>query len=114
MPHAAAPPLIAILGGTIVDPDAEVPSRRANVIIRGDRIVAVSPHVAPPRGAQVIDAGGKYLLPGLWDMHAHFAALTEVGQAPEHYVSYGVLATRDMGGDLDTLLALRRDIATPR
>ncbi len=110
MPHASAPPPIAILGGAVVDPDAEVPAQRADVVIRGDRIVAVGRDVAPPRGAQVVDASGKYLLPGLWDMHAHFAALTEVGQAPEHYVSYGVLATRDMGGDLDTLLALRRDI----
>ncbi len=108
VPRASGPPPIAIMGGSVVDPDGEV--RRANVVLRGDRIAAAGPEVAAPRGARVIDAGGKFLLPGLWDMHAHFAALTEVGQAPERYVGYGVLATRDMGGFLDKLLALRRDV----
>jgi imidazolonepropionase-like amidohydrolase len=110
-PRASAPP-IAIIGGAIVDPDADVPPRRANIVIRGDRIVAVGPHVAPPRGARILDAGGKFLLPGLWDMHAHLATLPEIGPAPERYVGHGVLAVRDCGGYLDPLLALRRNIAT--
>jgi imidazolonepropionase-like amidohydrolase len=66
---------------------------------------------ASPRGARVIDATGKFLLPGLWDMHAHLNALTEIGRAPERYVGHGVLAVRDCGGFLDPLLALRREIA---
>lgn len=103
-------PAIAILGGAIVDPDSKAPPVLANVIIRADRIVAVGPDVRAPRGARIVNATGKFLLPGLWDMHAHFAALTEVARAPEHYVGFGVLATRDMGGDPDTLMALRRDI----
>jgi imidazolonepropionase-like amidohydrolase len=102
---------IAIVGGAVVDPDADAQPQRANIVIRGDRIVAVGRDVAPPRGARILDAGGKFLLPGLWDMHAHLNALTDIGQAPERYVGHGVLAVRDCGGYLDPLLALRRDIA---
>ena len=110
VPRAPAPS-VAIVGGAIVDPDVEAPPRRADVLIRGDRIVAVEPRITPPRGARLVDATGKFLLPGLWDMHAHLAALTEIGQAPERYVGHGVLALRDCGGFLDQLLALRRSIA---
>lgn len=107
----APEPSIAIVGGAVVDPDADAPPQRANIVIRGDRIVAVGRDVAPPRGARILDASGKFLLPGLWDMHAHLNALTEIGRAPERYVGHGVLAVRDCGGYLDPLLALRRDIA---
>ncbi len=109
-PRASEPP-IAIIGGAVVDPDADGQPQRANIVIRGDRIVAVGREVAPPRGARIFDASGKFLLPGLWDMHAHLNALTEIGQAPERFVGHGVLAARDCGGFLGPLLALRRDIA---
>jgi imidazolonepropionase-like amidohydrolase len=46
-----------------------------------------------PADAQVIDGTGKYLIPGLWDMHAH---LRDAKSAPE-YVSAGITAVRDMG-----------------
>lgn len=63
-----------------------------------------------PAGARLVSAAGRFLLPGLWDMHAHLAALTPVDLAPERYVGHGVLHVRDMGGYLDSLLPLRQSI----
>ncbi len=102
---------LAILGASVVDPDSEAPPRRASVLVQGDRIVAAGEQVTTRRGTRVIDATGKFLVPGLWDLHAHLNALTEIGAAPEHYVGHGVLALRDCGGFLEPLLALRREIA---
>jgi imidazolonepropionase-like amidohydrolase len=44
------------------------------VVISGDRITEVgsSGRAVIPRGARVVNATGKYLIPGLWDMHVHF------------------------------------------
>ena len=43
-------------------------------------------------------------------MHAHLATTDALGLAPEHYVGFGVLGIRDMGGFLDPLLSLRATI----
>ncbi len=109
-PHESAPTL-ALVGGVIVDPGADGRPQPADVVIRGDRIISVGPRGVVPRGARIFDAHGKFLVPGLWDMHAHLAALTEIGVAPERYIGHGVLALRDCGGHLDQLLSLRRSIA---
>jgi imidazolonepropionase-like amidohydrolase len=56
----------------------------------------------------VVDGRGHYLIPGLWDAHAH---LTHAGQsALDPYVANGVTTVRDLGGRLPELLALRREI----
>jgi dihydropyrimidinase len=57
-----------IRGGTVVNHDA---SRRADVIVDGGTIVAVGENLEPPAGAEVIDAGGCYVLPGGIDPHTH-------------------------------------------
>ncbi|HUQ62584.1 MAG TPA: dihydroorotase [Acidimicrobiales bacterium] len=60
--------IVVIRGGTVVDATG---SRRADVLIRDDRIVAVESAVDPPGGATVLDAGGCIVAPGLVDLHAH-------------------------------------------
>jgi imidazolonepropionase-like amidohydrolase len=102
---------VAIINGIVVDPSAESPRRRATVLVEDQKIIAVESAIEPPKGARLIDASGKYLVPGLWDMHAHLTALGPLGTAPEHYVGFGVLGVRNMGGHLDQLLALKADIA---
>jgi len=102
---------IAIIHGTVVDPSATKPETPATIVIDGPKIVAVGPSLDNiPKGARVIDAKDKYIVPGLWDMHAHLAALTPIGVAPEHYVGFGVLGLRDMGGYMDQLLPLKAEI----
>jgi len=103
-----------IAGGMLVDPASAAAPEILDVRIEGERITAIGPHLAAPSGAAILDAQGRYLVPGLWDMHAHLAAFEEPGHAPERYVGYGVLGVRDMGGHADVLFALRREIAERR
>src|SRR2546430_14474661 len=59
---------LLIRGGTVVNHDH---SRRADVLIEGDTIVAVGAAIEAPTGAEIIDAGGAYLIPGGIDPHTH-------------------------------------------
>jgi imidazolonepropionase-like amidohydrolase len=55
---------------TLIDATGAVP-RRSSVQISGGRIVAIQKKIQARRGDQVVDAKGKFLIPGLWDMHIH-------------------------------------------
>lgn len=65
----AAAPLaaqtIAITGGTVALGDGSPPIQGATVVIRDGRILAAGPDVAIPRGAEVVDARGKWVTPGI-------------------------------------------------
>ena len=71
LPAAAADRPVAIVGATVFDATGAAP-HRANVVIRDGRIAEVGPAVKAPRGALVIDAKGKALLPGFFDVHTHW------------------------------------------
>lgn len=89
--------LIDGTGGPAVD--------RATVVVRDGRIAAAGPAETTqvPRGVTVVDAAGKTILPGLWDMHGH-VGLAEFGPV---YLAAGVTTVRDMGGEFDVVTALR-------
>jgi dihydropyrimidinase len=59
---------ILIRGGTVVNADRAF---RADVLCEGDKIVAVGPALAAPAGAEIVDAGGQYVMPGGIDPHTH-------------------------------------------
>jgi len=91
---------------TVIDVKAGLPIPGTTVVVVGDRIAAIGRNgdVRLPAGAQVIDASGKYLMPGLWDMHAHIGA----GGAPTDIdmpllVANGVTAIREMWSDCYTV-----------
>ena len=75
------------------------------VTIRGNTIAGVVQNGAPPAGAQIVDGQGRFLIPGLWDMHAHMEATGE--SSLQLYVANGVTGIRDMGSALDFILNLR-------
>jgi len=81
------------------------------VVISGDRITSLgrSGAVRLPRRARVIDGSGKFLIPGLWDMHVHLSYSTEAA-FPE-LIANGITGVRDMGGDLQQLDRWRDEIA---
>jgi imidazolonepropionase-like amidohydrolase len=110
LPAAAASQALVIANASIIDASAPSPVRIGTIIIQDGRIAAIGTSPRIPAGARVIDARGKFVVPGLWDMHAHLAALTPVGRAPEQYVAFGVLNVRDMGGLTDSLFPLRSTI----
>ena len=104
--------LVAITHATLIDPDAGSTRRDMTIVIRGPRIeqVGASRSVRPPPGARVIDATGKYVIPGLWDMHVHADVPGGRALLPL-YVANGVTGVRDMDGDLARLRAFQREIA---
>jgi len=101
----AAAGTLAITGATLVDGTGAAPVRDAVVVVRGGRIVAAGPRarVAVPAGARVMDARGKYIIPGLWDMHAHFE---QVEWGPI-YLAAGVTTVRDVGNEMEFMTAVR-------
>jgi imidazolonepropionase-like amidohydrolase len=95
----------AIVGATLVDGTGASPLHDSIVIVRQGHIAAVGPRgtVSVPRGMAVIDANGKTLLAGLWEMHTHFSGV-EFGPA---LLAAGVTTARDCGGEFDYLVAQR-------
>lgn len=96
---------LAIVGGTLIDGTGSAPVADSVVLIDRGRIISAGPrsHVKIPKGARVLDARGKYLLPGLWDMHAHFFK-AEFGPA---YLAGGVTTVRDVGNEFEFVTTLR-------
>lgn len=72
-----------------------LPAQR--LVITGTRIQAVGDMgaVKVPKGAQVVDARGKYLIPGLWDMHGHVFSYPDIMYPL--FVAYGVTGVRELG-----------------
>ena len=103
---------LAIVGGTLIDGTGAAPVADAAVVIRKGRIVATGPRskVKIPKHANVVDAKGKFILPGLWDMHAHFE---QVEWGPI-YLAAGVTTVRDCGNEFEFITAVRDAIAQGR
>jgi imidazolonepropionase-like amidohydrolase len=114
---AASDAPIAFTHVSIIDVTGRPTEPDMTVIVAGDRIVAVgkSAHVAIPKTAQVITATGKYLIPGLWDMHVHTAfgnwLPPDQNVTLPLFVVNGITGVRDMGGDLEILKQWRSAIA---
>src|ERR1700722_8271697 len=70
---ARAQTTTAITGARVID-GTGAPARIETVILRDDRIEAVSDRADIPAGARVIDATGQTLMPGLFDLHTHLNA----------------------------------------
>ena len=104
-PVAAAAPVaadLAIRGVTVVDVEGGRLLPAQTVLVRGNRITAVgsSAEVGVPAGATVVDGAGRFLIPGLWDMHAHLPEppwLRTMG--PQLFVAHGVTGVREMFSD---------------
>jgi imidazolonepropionase-like amidohydrolase len=75
LPHVAQAEVTALTGATVIDIDGKAPVRDAVVIIDGERIRAIGPAASTPvpADARVIPLGGKWLIPGLMNMHVHLA-----------------------------------------
>jgi hypothetical protein len=109
-PAATAP--LVFDGVTVVDVEGgkNIPAQR--VVILGNRIKTIGSvaTVKVPSGARVVDARGKYLIPGLWDAHTHSMRATDI--CYRLFIAYGVTGIRDASSEvpLDTLIMWRREI----
>lgn len=104
-PPATTPPAgtLAITGVTVVDVARGRSRPRSTVLVRGDRIIEVGPagEVRVPPHATVVPGAGKFLVPGLADMHVHSVPLERT--FPPLYLANGVTTVREMGGNPDAV-----------
>jgi imidazolonepropionase-like amidohydrolase len=102
---------------TVIDTATGATRADMTVVVEGDRIRDVGPAAGAkvPPGARVVDGSGKYLVPGLWDMHIHtfFGDWVPGGREVTLplLLANGVTGVRDMGSDIDPILAARQDVA---
>jgi imidazolonepropionase-like amidohydrolase len=108
---------LAIIHVTVIDATGRAPQADQTVLIDGGRITAVGATTTTkvPKTARTIDASGKFLVPGFWDMHVHLAGINADPSWSKQVLlplllANGITGVRDMGGDLDALLAWQRDI----
>jgi len=104
---------VAITHVTVVDVERGRLLADRTVLISGRHIVGIDSGVVEgrPAGTQAIDGTGRFLIPGLWDMHVHLAGDTS---AAARMLGWGITGARDMGGGLDAILALRAGIRAGR
>jgi imidazolonepropionase-like amidohydrolase len=113
---SAPPPSLAITNVTVVDTTGGPNRPGMTVLVEGNRITTVGQTAAVqfPGGWRVVDGTGKFLIPGLWDMHIHLYFGDWVPGGREVtlplLLANGVTGGRDMGSDLEPILAARRDV----
>jgi hypothetical protein len=93
---------------TLIDGTGAPPMPHMTLVLRGERIVELGPaaQLKLPKGASIVEGRGKYVIPGLWDMHVHL--WYPRNQLPA-YVANGITGVRDMGSDFAQTVAWRRD-----
>ena len=97
--------VFAFTGATLIDGTGKPPIPNATIVTRDGKIAAAGPagKVKIPAAAQRIDVSGKYIIPGLWDMHAHYE---QVEWGPI-YLAAGVTTVRDVGNEFEFIKAVR-------
>ena len=103
------PTAIELAHVTVIDSTGAPAKSDRTVLIRGGRIASIGPTKATPAqvGTQVIDARGKFLIPGLWDMHVHWY----LKEYLPLFIANGVTGVRQMNGR-PSLLEWRREVAS--
>ena len=103
------PPGLAIVGAQLIDGTGGAPVADSVIVVRDGRIHAAGPRATTevPLGAEVVDAAGKTVIPGLVDLHRHYGGpLSAAEQALKSQLYYGVTTTRSIGSDDPEKVAL--------
>jgi hypothetical protein len=115
---AAGADVVVVLGATVVDGTDGPPAPDSAVVLVGDRIAWAGPaaDLPPLTGVRVVDGRGRYLVPGLWDLHTH--GLDYEAIFPPLYLANGVTGIREMWGYAENRAArdkiVRGELAGPR
>jgi predicted amidohydrolase len=106
---------------TLIDMRSEQPKPNMTVLISGNRIVKIGKNIKIPKNAEVVDASGKFLIPGLWDNYTFtldYKLLAAKNNFPlfELIIAHGVTGVGDAGTAMDLADAakLRGDVNTGR
>lgn len=107
---------IAITHVSVIDVVSGATNPDNTVLVSGNRITFVGPASSArvPSGARLIDGRGKFLIPGLWDMHVHGFVYVFSDFAGPLMIANGVTGARDMGYHIDTTLSWKSRIAAGR
>ena len=122
--EAQAPPrkgltIIALTHVTVIDGTGAPPKSDVTLLLAGYRIADIGKGISIPHQARIIDAAGSFVIPGLWDMHAHpddpelwpsHPSEQEKASLLTLLIANGVTGIRDMGGDLKLLQDWRNRI----
>lgn len=96
VPRTSAPAPVVIRNVTLIDGRGAPSLSHATVVIANGRIAAIgsTTSVEIPRGARVVDGAGRFLIPGMWDMHTHVTieGSTSLGM----YLASGVTSVRQV------------------
>ncbi len=106
---------------TLIDGTGRPPVANAAMVITDGRIVSIGPsaQVKAPAGAQIVDASGKFVMPGVIDLHTHLAASVDLVQDPKfytrdtvegqlrQYAAYGITSVVSLGSDQDLIFTMR-------
>lgn len=133
-PAAQGDITLAVIGGRLIDGYGGTPLPDSVILVAGDRIAAIGSEseIAIPTGAQIVDANGMTVMPGLIDLHVHFDIIGH-GDYPHWFSSYeqrmrsdiipaaarillhaGVTSVRDLGTDISNAFWLRDEINAGR
>jgi imidazolonepropionase-like amidohydrolase len=102
---------VAIQDVSVIDISASTVHPHMTVLIDGEKIQAIGAAAAMhvPPGARIVSGAGKFLIPGLWDMHVHL--WYRENQLPV-FIAFGVTGVQDMGSDFERTSAWRAAIET--
>ena len=107
-------PAIVIYDVTVIDGTGRAAQPHMTVLISGSRIAELSSgrQFKLPAGSQAIDGAGKFLIPGLWNMHVHLLDYEQAVRAFPSVLAAGVTGVRDMGSPLADANRARAEAAT--
>jgi imidazolonepropionase-like amidohydrolase len=96
-----------LVGGTIIDGRGGAPIKNGVVVIAGDKIARVGSknEVKYPPTAEIIDVTGKFILPGLIDLHVHY-----FDWMGELFLVNGVTSIKDLGNDIEWISAISGEV----
>lgn len=102
---------MAIIGGILLDVRTGKELNNFTIIVEGNRIKEVGPsgQITIPVSAEVLDISGRWVLPGLADMHCHIGD-EEACTLIDLYLANGITTIRDVGGNITMLRLLRNAI----
>jgi imidazolonepropionase-like amidohydrolase len=119
IPICAEAQTITVTHATVIDTVTGKTLPDTTVVIKGNRIASVASSTRlNAEAGQVINAKGKFLIPGLWDMHTHVyfdrTATDGTDLILPLFLANGITGIRDMGSDLDSVLHARDEVSAHR
>ena len=108
----SAQQILVIKNVAVIDVKSSKVNKHQTVVMTGNKITSIGTTIKSPKNATVVNATGKFLIPGLWDMHAHALLDSTYVWVFPLLIANGVTGIRDMGNNLSfsQINQIRRDI----